>query len=171
MFLCLECLLCRIVASNWGDRVSAKCFIKTTGLTSWLKQIMWGLQQMILGQRTILTQKGESGHLLYTYTKTNSKFVKGLNVRAKTTKLLEKKKQVNLHDHELGNNFLHMTSKAKQVLVTQSCPTLCDPMDCSPPGSSVHGILQARILEWVSIPFSTKAKQSKSKCIYWISQN
>ena len=38
--------------------------------------------------------------------------------------------------------------------VTQSCPTLCDPMDCSPPGSSVHGILQARILEWVAISFS-----------------
>ena len=38
--------------------------------------------------------------------------------------------------------------------VTQSCPTLCDPIDCSPPGSSVHGILQARILEWVSISFS-----------------
>ena len=36
----------------------------------------------------------------------------------------------------------------------QSCLTLCDPMDCSPPGSSVHGILQARIMEWVSKPFS-----------------
>ena len=36
----------------------------------------------------------------------------------------------------------------------QSCPTLCDPMDCSPPGSSVHGILQARILEWVAMPSS-----------------
>ena len=35
--------------------------------------------------------------------------------------------------------------------VTQSCLTLCDPMDCSPPGSSVRGILQARILEWVAI--------------------
>ena len=42
----------------------------------------------------------------------------------------------------------------KKVLVTQSCPTLCDPMDCSPLGSSVHGILQARILEWVAISFS-----------------
>ena len=41
-----------------------------------------------------------------------------------------------------------------KVLVTQSCPTLCDPMDCSPPDSSVHGILQARILEKVAIPFS-----------------
>ena len=38
--------------------------------------------------------------------------------------------------------------------VAQSCLTLCDPMDCSPPGSSVHGILQARILEWVAISFS-----------------
>ena len=38
------------------------------------------------------------------------------------------------------------------VLVPTSGPTLCGPMDCSPPGSSVHGILQARILEWVAIP-------------------
>ena len=38
------------------------------------------------------------------------------------------------------------------VLVAQSCLTFCDPMDCSPPGSSVHGILQARTLEWVAIP-------------------
>ena len=38
--------------------------------------------------------------------------------------------------------------------VTQSCPTLCDPMDCTLPGYSVHGILQARILEWVAISFS-----------------
>ena len=41
--------------------------------------------------------------------------------------------------------------------VAQSCPTLCDPMDCSPPGSSVHGILQARILEWVAISFSRES--------------
>ena len=41
-----------------------------------------------------------------------------------------------------------------KVLVTQSCRTLCDPMDYSPPGSSVHGIFQARILESVAIPFS-----------------
>ena len=38
------------------------------------------------------------------------------------------------------------------VLVAKSCPTFLDPMDCSPPGSFVHGILQARILEWVAIP-------------------
>ena len=40
------------------------------------------------------------------------------------------------------------------VLVTQLCPTLCDHVDCSPLGSSVHGILQARILEWFAISFS-----------------
>ena len=38
--------------------------------------------------------------------------------------------------------------------VTQSCPTLSDPMDCSPPGSPVHGIFQARVLEWGAIAFS-----------------
>ena len=41
-----------------------------------------------------------------------------------------------------------------KVLVTRSCLTLCNPMDCSPPYSPVHGILRARILEWVAIPFS-----------------
>ena len=42
----------------------------------------------------------------------------------------------------------------KESEVTQSCLTLCDPVDCSLPGSSVHGILQARIVEWVAISFS-----------------
>ena len=48
---------------------------------------------------------------------------------------------------------LYKISKVK-VLVTQCCLTFCDPMDCSPPGSSIHGIPQARILEWVAVPFS-----------------
>ena len=39
-------------------------------------------------------------------------------------------------------------------VLAQSCATLCDPGDCSPPGSSVHGILQARTLEWLAMPFS-----------------
>ena len=42
-----------------------------------------------------------------------------------------------------------LTAAAAKLL--QSCPTLCDPVDGSPPGSSVHGILQARLLEWVAI--------------------
>ena len=50
-----------------------------------------------------------------------------------------------------------------KVLVTQSCPTLCDPMNCSSPGSSVHGNLQARILEWVAIPFSRGSSHPGTK--------
>ena len=56
-----------------------------------------------------------------------------------------------------GGNVVAPSVEGKvkvKMLVAQSCPTLCDPMDCSPPGSSVHGILQARILEWVAITFS-----------------
>ena len=47
--------------------------------------------------------------------------------------------------------------------VSQSCLTLYDPMDCSPPGSSVHGILQARILVWLAISFSSWSSQSRGK--------
>ena len=49
----------------------------------------------------------------------------------------------------------------KKMLVTQSCLTLCDPMDCSLPDSSVHGILQARILEWLAIPFFRRSSLSR----------
>ena len=56
-----------------------------------------------------------------------------------------------------------------QELVIQSCPTLCDPMDCSPPGSSVHGNPQARILEWFSLLFSRGSSpprdQTRVSCI------
>ena len=48
-----------------------------------------------------------------------------------------------------------------KVLVAQSCQTLCNPMDCSPPDSSVHGNLQARILGWVSIPYSRGSSQPR----------
>ena len=44
-------------------------------------------------------------------------------------------------------------------LATQSCPALCDPMDCRFPGSSVHGIFQARVLEWVAILSQTARKR------------
>ena len=48
----------------------------------------------------------------------------------------------------------------------QSCPTLCDPIDCSPPGSSVHGVLQARILEWVAVPSSKGSSRPRGQtCI------
>ena len=47
--------------------------------------------------------------------------------------------------------------------VAQSCPTLCDPIDCSLPGSSVHGILQARVLEWIVISFSRGSSQPRAQ--------
>ena len=43
----------------------------------------------------------------------------------------------------------------------QLCPTPCDPMECSPPGSSVHGILQARVLEWVAMPSSRESSRPR----------
>ena len=53
----------------------------------------------------------------------------------------------------VGCHFLLQCMKVKsESEVAQSCPTLCNPMDCSPPGSSVHGIFQARVLEWVPLP-------------------
>ena len=55
--------------------------------------------------------------------------------------------------HSLPSEPLGNFSESESE-VTQLCPTLCNPVDCSPPGSSVHGILQARILEWVAISFS-----------------
>ena len=54
------------------------------------------------------------------------------------------------------------------VLATQSCPAPCDPMACSPPGSSVFGILQARILEWVGIPFSRGPSWHRDRT--WVSR-
>ena len=54
-----------------------------------------------------------------------------------------------------------------EVLVAESCPTLCDPVDCSLPGSSVYGILQVRILEWLSILFSRGASQTRDRT--WVS--
>ena len=52
-------------------------------------------------------------------------------------------------EHWSGLPFLQCMKVKSEREVTQSCPTLRDPMDCSPPGSSIHGICQARVLEWV----------------------
>ena len=52
-------------------------------------------------------------------------------------------------------------------LLAKSCPTLCDPMDCSLPGSSIHKIFQARILEWVTISFSRGSSQPRDQT--WVS--
>ena len=57
----------------------------------------------------------------------------------------------------VGCHFLLQCMKVKsESEVAQWCPTLCDPMDCSPPSSSIHGIFQARVLEWGAIAFSVE---------------
>ena len=62
--------------------------------------------------------------------------------------------------------FLMYTCIWIVVVHVQSCPTLCNPTNCSPPGSSVHGILQARILEWVAIYFSRGSSRHRDRnCI------
>ena len=61
----------------------------------------------------------------------------------------------------VGCHFLLQCVKVKsESEVAQSCPTLSDPMDCSPPGSSIHGIFQARVLEWGAIAFSKLCDRS-----------
>ena len=74
----------------------------------------------------------------------------------------------------VGCHFLLQCMKVKRESeVAQSCPTLRDPMDCSPPGSSVHGIFQARVLEWGSLKspfshlFSHPVECSRSQ-IFWV---
>ena len=57
---------------------------------------------------------------------------------------------------------LQCSCEKVKVLVPQSCLTFCDPMDCSPPGSSVNGILQTRTLEWVVIPFCRGSSQPRN---------
>ena len=54
-----------------------------------------------------------------------------------------------------------VTYRGSEVKVAQLCPTLCNPLDCSLPGSSVYGIFQARILQWVAIPFSRGSSQPR----------
>ena len=58
---------------------------------------------------------------------------------------------------------LYCIWKKVEVLIAQSCPTLCNPMNCSPPASSIHGILQARILEWVAISCSRGPSWSRDQ--------
>jgi len=61
------------------------------------------------------------------------------------------------------NDELKVIPVKSEMKVSQSCPTLCDLMDCSLPGSSVHGILQTRILEWVAVPFSRGSSQPRDQ--------
>ena len=75
-------------------------------------------------------------------------------VRTESIKLLEENIGNTFFDIDHSQILFYLppaaTATAKSL---QSSPTLCDPMDCSPPGFSIHGILQARVLEWVAITY------------------
>ena len=62
--------------------------------------------------------------------------------------------------HDLRVEELSTSRKVKEIVI-QLCLILCDPMDYSPPSSSVHGILQVRILEWVAVPYSRRSSLSE----------
>ena len=62
--------------------------------------------------------------------------------------------------HFYNSHFKNVESESE---VAQSCPTLCDPIDCSLPGSSVHGIFQARVQEWIAISFSRGSSQPRAR--------
>ena len=74
----------------------------------------------------------------------------------------ESKQQKELRSEQRHPSSCHRQAQVWEVKVlVAQCPTLCNPMDCSPPDASVHGILQARILEWVATPFSRGSSQPK----------
>ena len=65
--------------------------------------------------------------------------------------------------HWLSLSYCSANSRKVKALVTQLCLTLCETMGCTPPGSSVHGILQARTVEWIAIPFSRESFQPRDR--------
>ena len=70
---------------------------------------------------------------------------------------------INLTVTYIERNRQQYDNSESESEVTQLCPTLCDPMDCSLPGSSIRGILQARVLEWVAISFSRRSSQPRDR--------
>ena len=109
---------------------------------------------MVLGDWTATCKRMKLEHFLIPYTKINSKCIKDLSVRPETIKLLEENIVRTLDDINQSKILYDPPPAAAAAKSLQSCPTLCDPLDSSPPGSPIPGILQARTLEWVAISFS-----------------
>ena len=96
----------------------------------------------------------------------SGKFLTGLRAYSLAQMLTKSKTKCPLDKYIIISKYLHNLYGRKEVEgseVAQLCPTLCDPTDCSLQGSSVHGILQARVLEWVAISFSRGASQPRDQ--------
>ena len=97
------------------------------------------------------------------YIKDSTRFsTAALSVIVKNFKCLSAKEWLNLYKPIV----LYSCNKCVHAQPLQSCPTLCDPMNCSPPGSSLHGISQTRILEQVAI--SSSKRSSRVSCISFL---
>ena len=134
--------------------------IKTIPKKKKCKKAKWLSEEALqIAEKREAKGKGEKER----YTHPNAEFQR-IARRDKKAFLSDQCKEIE-ENHRMGNTR-HLFKKirdtkgtfhASESEVAQSCPTLCDPMDCSPPGSSVHRILQARILEWVAISFSRRS--------------
>ena len=111
------------------------------------------------GSRTFLTQNNSKSHL------SSHSFLLGVRVclDQKTPEIFR-----SFPGSSVGQKSACSPEAAAAAKLLQLCPTLCDPMDCSPPGSSVHGILQARIVEWVAISFSRGYSRPRDHTGRWI---
>ena len=88
-------------------------------------------------------------------------FLTSMFARTEQNILLWSRKNNCQHNTEFPDFLPSPSKKKKESEVTQSCPTLCDPMDCSLPHSYVYGIFRARVLEWVAISFSTGSSRPR----------
>ena len=75
----------------------------------------------------------------------------------------EKKREIKILMRNWDKNGVSQAISNGEIEVAQSCPTLCNSMDCSLSGSSVHGIFQARMLEWIAISFSRGSSRPRNR--------
>ena len=120
----------------------------------------------------ILQDQGSNLHLLHWQVDTLPLSHQGsLKVVLLKTCIQEEESFCNLPEEQQRKNGVwnsrcsRYPTESHVCFVSRSCPTLCDLMNCSPPGSSVHEILQARILEWVALPSSRASSQPKDQTL------